>query len=371
MKLDVERHSSIVRTPRVQQLEGMFDLPPNERSELRWTVELPIEERDWNVGLIVGPSGAGKSTIAREAWPDALSIEHSWSDDHSVIDGFPETMSIRDVVQLLSSVGFSSPPAWLRPHRVLSTGEQFRVSIARALADEREITVVDEFTSTVDRTVAQIGSCAIAKTVRARRQRFVAVTCHYDVLDWLQPDWVYQPHVDDFAWRHLQSRPHITLDVARCDSSAWRLFGAHHYLSDKLNKASAVWVGFYDEHPCVMLAMLPMPTGRARNYWRIHRVVTLPDYQGVGIGNAFCDYIAGVYRAAQRRVFITTSHPALTRSFARSATWRMHRAPSFTSTHGDTGIRGMAKSRAGASARLTAGFEYVGAAVDSTLVAAL
>ena len=65
MKVTVTRSSRIDRSPRVMQLEGMFDVPPAERDDLKWEVTLPIEEKDWNVGLIVGPSGCGKSTILR------------------------------------------------------------------------------------------------------------------------------------------------------------------------------------------------------------------------------------------------------------------------------------------------------------------
>lgn len=66
-------------------------------------------------------------------------------------------MGIKDIVGLLSSVGFSSPPSWVRPFRVLSTGEQFRVTMARTLAEMPDLAVVDEFTSVVDRTVARPG----------------------------------------------------------------------------------------------------------------------------------------------------------------------------------------------------------------------
>ena len=43
-------------------------------------------------------------------------------------------MPIKDIVALLSAVGFASPPAWLRPFHVLSTGQQFRVTLALLLA---------------------------------------------------------------------------------------------------------------------------------------------------------------------------------------------------------------------------------------------
>ena len=188
-------NTPIARTPRVAQVEGLFDIPPTKNVKLDWDVRLPLEEKPWNIGLIVGPSGSGKSTVAGALFGETLAAQKSlpdWPADQSILDGFPAKMPIKEVVGLLSSVGFSSPPAWLRPFRVLSTGEQFRVTLARLLAYAADLVVMDEFTSVVDRTVAQIGSAALAKTVRQRGQKFIAVTCHEDVEDWLQPDWVYR-----------------------------------------------------------------------------------------------------------------------------------------------------------------------------------
>src|SRR5262249_45700295 len=148
----------------------------------------------------------------------------------------------REITELLSSVGFSSPPSWLRPFRCLSNGEQFRVTIARELAESPELAVVDEFTSVVDRTVARIGSAAIAATIRRTGRRFVAVSCHFDVIDWLQPDWTYDPSTDEFTWRSLRRRPDITLDIRRAMPTDWRLFRPHHYLSGELNRAARCFV---------------------------------------------------------------------------------------------------------------------------------
>jgi ABC-type glutathione transport system ATPase component len=193
MKTHIERSTKIVQSARTMQISGIFDLPPNEKSNLSWVVDLPIEDRAWNIGLIVGPSGCGKSTIAREMFGDNLVSGFHWPEEKAIVDGFPKTMMAKDVTLLLSSVGFSSPPAWLRPFHVLSNGEQFRVTMARAIAEMPELAVLDEFTSVVDRQVAKIGSAAIAKTVRRRGAKLIAVTCHYDVEEWLDPDWVYLP----------------------------------------------------------------------------------------------------------------------------------------------------------------------------------
>src|SRR5258707_3665333 len=182
--LNILRECNVVRTARVMKMSGMFEAPLENKSAERW--ELPLDlPQNWNIGVIVGPSGSGKTTLAKELFKKELAHGYRWPKDKSILDGFPESMGIKDIVQLLSSVGFSSPPSWLRPFHVLSNGEQFRVTMARALAESKGICAVDEFTSVVDRTVAKIGSYAVAKTVRRRKQRFVAVSWQYDILRWL------------------------------------------------------------------------------------------------------------------------------------------------------------------------------------------
>ena len=140
-RFELLRESTIERSARVIQLEGLFELPPSPTSTVKWNINLPIEEFDWNIGIIVGPSGSGKSTLASEAFPDALMANWQWDGSKSLLDSFPKTMGIKEITALLSQVGFSSPPSWLRPFHVLSNGEQFRVSIARGLAESKNMLV--------------------------------------------------------------------------------------------------------------------------------------------------------------------------------------------------------------------------------------
>jgi hypothetical protein len=124
----------IARTPRLRQVEGMFDLAPEKASTFTLDADLPLDAAEgepWQIGLIVGPSGCGKTTLARELFKGAVLAGHVWPEDKSILDAFPSTMPIRDICGFLSSVGFSSPPAWMRPFHVLSNGEQFRVTVAR------------------------------------------------------------------------------------------------------------------------------------------------------------------------------------------------------------------------------------------------
>ena len=363
MRITVE--TPIVETARVQQIRGMFDLPAVATSRLDWDVRLPIDEKPWHLGLIVGPSGCGKTTIARRLFPDSLpSLPLPRLAEESMLDAFPVAMPIKDIVALLSAVGFASPPAWLRPIHVLSTGQQFRVTLALLLASTPagQRIVFDEYSSVVDRTVAQIGSAALAKVVRQRNQQFVAVTCHEDVEPWLQPDWIYRPAENQFSWRRLRRRPFIPLDLVRVSASAWPIFAPHHYLSQALNQSAVCFLASWKEHPVAFSAWLPF-VGAGPKTRREHRTVTLPDYQGVGLGNALSDFVASLWAGLGYRAISTTTHPAMIRARLRSPNWEMHRAPSFASNH-----EGRLRH---ATTRLTAGFRYVGSPLAYAMAKAL
>ena len=142
------------------------------------------------MSVIVGSSGTGKSTIAKECFGDYYIKGYDYN-AKAVIDDMPKDKSVKDVEKTFTSVGFASPPSWLKPYSVLSNGEKMRVDLARSILEEREIVVFDEFTSVVNREVAKTSSYAISKAVRKQNKKFVAVACHRDIIEWLEPDWIY------------------------------------------------------------------------------------------------------------------------------------------------------------------------------------
>lgn len=258
-KIEVTVESAVKQSFRVKQVAGLFDLDLKAKSRRSWSVQVPGLDEDWQIGAIVGPSGSGKTVVARKASGDKLATGFDWPRDKAVVEAFDPALSIKDVTGMLNSVGFSSPPAWVLPYSVLSNGQQFRCDLARALLTPADCLWFDEFTSVVDRQVAKFGSAAVAKTIRKGRtehgaRRFVAVTCHYDVLDWLQPDWVLDMASEQLARGWLQrerrrfdqlvhDRPAITLRVLRCHREAWRLFAPHHYLNADLPKSAHTYTG--------------------------------------------------------------------------------------------------------------------------------
>ncbi|HKV17370.1 MAG TPA: hypothetical protein VJQ81_20155 [Reyranella sp.] len=325
-RIDLVVESELSQSPRARQLEAMFDVPPAETVRLEWKGDLPIDERDWSVGLIVGPSGSGKSTILRNVFGAMPALRWCMN---SVVDDFDPSRSMKEIAAVCQAVGFNTIPAWLRPHKVLSNGEQFRVDLARRILEIDGTIVVDEFTSVVDRQVAQIGAHAVQRAVRKSGKKFVAASCHYDIVEWLQPDWVLEPATMAFQWRSVQRRPAVDVELRRVDIAAWQLFAPFHYLTRELHRSAACWCLFVRDRPVTFCGVLHRPHRARHDIKGISRIVTLPDWQGLGLAMAMADKLGSLYRAAGFELRNYPAHPSFIRSHNRSPVWKLERKPGY------------------------------------------
>jgi energy-coupling factor transporter ATP-binding protein EcfA2 len=355
----IERRSPVYKSFRVEGVRGMMDIPKAKEIVQSWDVDLPLDKQPWQIGLIVGASGSGKSTIAQELFPEAYHHESSARPERkALVDEFNRNLQTKEIVEALSSVGLCSPPHWLKPFNHLSNGQKFRAELAMLITSEFQRIVFDEFTSIVDRDVAKVCCKALSKTLRRRhRPQLVAVSCHSDIIDWLQPDWVYEAGSNHFEWRRLRQPPSIELGIYQTDGKAWELFKGHHYLSADIHKSAACYVGVWGDRPVAFTAVLYFPHPKVRNFRREHRTVVLPDFQGAGIGNAMSEAIAELYHQAGNRYISVTSHPAMVWHRSRSPLWRVTKDLSHSSVRG---VNCNPASRHPATGRLCARFEYVG-----------
>lgn len=265
-----------------------------------------IKERvnkEFNIGLIVGSSGSGKSlllkTFGEEEQPE-------WKHNLAVSSHFE---SADEAIKRFTSVGLNSIPSWLRPYHTLSNGERYRVDLSRKV---RSNAVIDEFTSVVDRNVAKSCSFAIQKYIRRNEMKnIVFASCHFDVIDWLQPDWIYNTDTRKFKWRLLRQRPEIKLNIFECDAALWEIFKKHHYLTGAINKSGKYFAAFWDEVLIGFAAALPLPSGHFKNAYRSHRTVVLPDFQGFGLGTKLQNAVAQLFINSGKTYYSRVSHPVL------------------------------------------------------------
>ena len=198
---DIVRKNEVKETYRVARILSDFDMDKS-KGELHISGNIDIPEK-WNVGLIYGGSGTGKTSIVKELFPDAIIEEFVWNDEGSFIDDFDKNIPFETISKTLYAVGLGSIPSWVRPYKVLSNGEKMRVSLARGLL-ERDFFVFDEFTSVVDRQVAKVCSLAISRFAKKHDKKFLAVSCHSDILEWLEPDFSFC--TDDMKQNFLLAR---------------------------------------------------------------------------------------------------------------------------------------------------------------------
>lgn len=298
----------------VKALSASFDYDFNGISTFS-VPQLPTVPSNFSIGLIVGPSGSGKSCLLRHFGSEAK-IE--WNPNLAICSHFEND---KDAQLRLSAVGLNSIPVWMRPYHVLSTGEKFRADLARRLVNGA---VIDEYTSVIDRNVAKACSYALRRYCRESGiSKVVLASCHYDIVSWLEPDWVFDTSTGVLsAGRGLERRPPIKLEIVPCSTKAWAMFHHHHYLSHSINKSSRCWMVLWENTPIGFAAAIAFPNGNMKNAWREHRTVVLPEYQGLGLGVRISDKIAEMFVLAGCRYFSKTSHPRMGGYRNSSSLWK-------------------------------------------------
>ena len=305
--VDVDELTSSLVTP--------FDYDINDGVSEFFPFELPDDlPDDFNIGVIVGASGSGKSTLLAQFGDTFYAV---WDDSRSIASHFD---SVEDALERLSAAGLMSIPHWTKPYCDLSTGQKFRADLARVVGD---YAVIDEFTSVVDRNVAKSASAAFARYVRANNVKNVVIaTCHRDVLEFLEPDWVIDTDSGSWANGRWLHRPELVLEIYPCSNEVWSHFAPHHYLSESLNKAAHCYLAVWEGQLVAFSSVLAYPSGTVTNAFREHRLVVHPDYQGFGFGHSLSEAVAQHYVDNGKRFFSKTSHPRLGEYRDQSALWK-------------------------------------------------
>lgn len=367
MKVLIDKRCPDAKSYRAERVKSLFNCEDGHRFSAEF--DLPLEGLDWRVGLIVGPSGSGKTSLGMKLgkiW------EPEWPARKPIVDAISPKGDFNEVTSALAAVGLGSVPAWLRPHGVLSNGEKFRADMARLVAESPDgVTVLDEFTSVVDRQIAKIGAAAFAKSWRRKPAgQVVALSCHYDVAEWLEPDWVFDTATGKFNHHCLWRRPRFDLTIRKCRGTVWRHFEPHHYLKLPPMVCAQHYVGFVDGQPVAHVALAPkFEIGRMM---RACRLVVMPEWQGIGVGLRFLEEVCklqmqGVNRW-ERQCFTLfhTSHPALVSILKARPGW-LHVAANLFGGNRARSSASLRKTRSeivgggfGGHLRAVHGFKYVG-----------
>ena len=320
MIVNIHNHCADFKSYRAARVKSLFNVESG--ADFRLSADLPLDDKPWRLGVVVGPSGSGKTSIGKSL---GRLYDPKWPANRPIVDAIAPDGDFNAVTGALSSVGLGDVPAWLRPYAVLSNGERFRAMLARLIAEAPDMAIVDEFSSVVDRQIARIGAAAFAKGWRRNGdKRAVLLSCHYDILDWVQPDWVFDTGAGTFQWGWLRRRPSYDLEIYQCKQTDWRLFEPHHYLTLPPMIAATHYMGIINGQPVAHVAFSTRP-GLVEA--RACRLVVMPEWQGAGVGmrflNACCEmWLGGGNRyGLPLRTLFHTSHPGLAAALRRDPKW--------------------------------------------------
>ena len=311
---EIKLTSKILNDEYTKYIYDSFDIQDNNETNVSITYSLSeAKSFEWNIGVIYGSSGSGKTTIIKEL--GKLS-KCEFSHDKPLISNF-DWLTPKEATFLLTSMGLSSVPTWLRPFHLLSNGEQYRAELAYKVgkAKDNEVILVDEYTSVVDRDVAKAMSFALQKYIRKTKKRIVLASCHYDIMEWLMPDWTCSPQkggsLERGQWLR-QGKPKIKLQVSRVESDTWNFFKKHHYLTESVNKSCKFFLFEWNNKPIGIVAMINQPgPGDRKKAMAISRTVVLPDFQGMGIGSKISEFTSSIFLNYGAKVYTKTINPAL------------------------------------------------------------
>lgn len=340
----VRLESPIATSFRCTMAANSLDIDVEKKSKHQLDVQIDLNS-PWNVGLIVGASGSGKTTLAKQIFGNEC-FNFDVDESKTVLDQFPSEWSYEQCQNSLNGIGLSQVPCWIRPLYTLSNGQKTRAVAALQLSKNEDF-VVDEWTSVVDRTVAKSMSHCLQKHARSTQRKVAAVSCHYDVLEWLNPDWVIDCNKAMYSDRRSLCREfkrdeELQFDIRSIGRESWRYFSKYHYLSDQLPGGHIKLFGLFSGNDQIGFQCFANYTPCRKNeVMKMHsnRTVIHPDYVGLGLGMRLIEKTSYIMLQSDYDVWAKFSSVPVAKAFEKSKNWKLINVARFVGKPGGNMLR--------------------------------
>lgn len=113
-----------------------------------------------------------------------------------------------------------------------------------------------------------------------------------------------------------------------------------------------MYIAEVNDEICGIISILPFPHPKIKKQKRVHRLVVLPEYQGIGIGLRLLNWAGGIVKSGGYTLNIVTSNPSLYRGLLKSDEWALMRKGRMTA-QSDNNMKTTSSIN-----RITASFRY-------------
>jgi len=176
-------------TQRVAEVAEAFGVGVDESIEHVVLDNYEFNE-EFDVCYITGASGSGKSSLLRELkqYYNVEDVDFDMDSDSAIVDLVGDTLD--EALNLLSVVGLSEARIFVKRPRDLSDGQKYRYQLACMLYKKQNVLCIDEFTSLLDRTTAEVVAYNMQKCCRRNGVKLIVATAHNDLEEFLNPSTV-------------------------------------------------------------------------------------------------------------------------------------------------------------------------------------
>lgn len=133
-------------------------------------------------------------------------------------------------------------------------------------------------------------------------------------------------------------------------------------MNTELHQASEQYVGVWNNEIVCHTGIIHFPLQKGKK--RVHRLVVLPDYQGIGIGTTFIKEIAKMIQARGFELNLTTTTPSLIYALKNDKDWALARYGRVKGSYDNMvkmyGMKERHLNNASSKNRITFSFWYVG-----------
>ena len=304
--------SPIEISDRVVAVSDAFGIGVDQERIFTIFDNLELKYDDGDFMYITGDSGSGKSTFLKifhkhelERGRKCVNFDDIQpSSDEVLINSIGENQL--DAMRILGVVGLSEAFLMVRRYKELSDGQKYRYRLGKAIDQDADTFLVDEFGAKLDREMAKTLAFCIQKWARKNKKTVVIATTHRDLMEDFNADIIFDRRFGEQtkpAYYQPRSPPKFSLvqdmKIEQATQEDYNQLKQFHYLHGKpptshkfklTNHGRTIGIILYG--PSFLASsyrnqLFPEYKNNAKkvneDILRITRVIVHPKYRGVGL----------------------------------------------------------------------------------------